>query len=108
MNLKQRIVKLKREVTPPEQNPVVLVAVEGNSAACPERPMVSTREAEIGGEYFVASADETTQQFHARLKALYREANARGCVILGHPGNAMPPAEPIFNADGSERVLNWR
>jgi hypothetical protein len=106
MNLKQRIAKLKREVTPPEENPVVMVQVSGNPDAGRVGPMVSEREGLVGGEYFAASPDETTQQFHARLKAHYRQTKARGCVVLGHPGNAAPPAEPIFNADGKLRLLN--
>ena len=58
MRLKQRIAKLKRDTTPPEQHPVVLVAIEGNSDACPERPMVSNREAMIEDRYFRAEEGE--------------------------------------------------
>lgn len=106
MSLRGRIDRLKREVTPPEQNPVVLVAVEGNPCASPERPMTSAREAEIEERYFRAEEGESTSQFHARLRETHRATNARGCVVLGHPSNAAPPAEPIFNADGNPRVLN--
>jgi hypothetical protein len=107
-NFDQRIEQLKHQTTAPEDEPppVVLVAVEGNPDVRPERPMISEREAQIGDEYFAATADETTQQFHARLKAHYRQTNARGCVVLGHPGNAVPSAVSRFNADGSPITIN--
>jgi len=50
-------------------------------------PMASSREAMMGGEYYVAGPDESTDAFHARLRSIARE---RGCTtaILGDEANA--------------------
>jgi hypothetical protein len=101
LSLAQRVRRLKREVTPEEENPIVLVVIEGNPDACPERPMVSAREAMIGDTHHVPLDGESTADFHARLKQVYRATNARGLIVLGHPDNAAPPPRPIFNVEGA-------
>ena len=62
--------------------------------------MVSAREAMIGDTHHVALDGESTADFHARLKATYRATGARGVIVLGHIGNAAPPAKSIFDAEG--------
>jgi hypothetical protein len=50
-------------------------------------PMASAREALMSGDYYVAGPDETTKDFHARLRMISRE-RGRSTVILGDPENA--------------------
>jgi hypothetical protein len=73
VNLRQRINRLKREITPPEDEPMV-VFMSGNPE--PTRRLgrsMGGREAMIGGELFEALDGESVKQFHRRLAGIARE-----------------------------------
>jgi hypothetical protein len=78
---------LKRARRLRREDDVIFVAIINN----PEIgrlgvPMASNREALMSGDYYVAGPDETTKDFHARLRMIARE-RGRSTVILGDPEN---------------------
>ena len=74
MSLKQRINRLRREVTPPEDQSPIVVFVYGDPE--PTRLLgrsLGGREAMIGSEVFLALDGESEGQFHRRLAKIARE-----------------------------------
>jgi hypothetical protein len=57
-------------------------------------PMASDREALIGEDRHQAAPDESTKDFHARLRKLVCDrGKPYGFIILGHPSNIEPPTK---------------
>jgi hypothetical protein len=106
VSLKQRIDRLKRQVTPEDEpRPVVLII------GCPEASRLgfdlrSERMAMIRSngvaEPFEAEANETTKAFHRRLCRIARSRN----VFIVSVGSDEPQKVSRYNLDGSLRVLN--
>jgi hypothetical protein len=82
------------------ENEPLIIVIQGNPDARPERPMVSNREAMIENTYFKADEGESVASFHNRLRAIYRETGAKGIIVLGDRSNAVEPARPIFDHNG--------
>lgn len=92
MNLRQRINRLKREITPEDEpRPVVLLH---NNPETARRGLKSEREGLIGGERYEAGSNETTREFHNRLVGV---ARARGAYVvsIGYE----PPLPARYNLD---------
>jgi hypothetical protein len=108
LSLKQRINRLRREVTPEDQSPIV-VFVSGDPE--PHRLLgrsLGGREAMIGSEVFSALDGESEGQFHRRLAKIARERSVgldRGVTIVSI-GDDEPQPVCRYNLDGTLITVN--
>jgi hypothetical protein len=101
LNLKQRINRLKRQVTLEDERPQVTAILNSPEAVRLGFDLTS-RMALVGTELFEAAEEEPTLAFHNRLVEV---ARARGAFVIAL-GSDEPVKESIFNADDSRRLLN--
>jgi hypothetical protein len=102
MRLKQRINRLRRQVTPPEDEPRPVAAICNNPEAVRLGfDLTSERMALIGTELFEAAEEESTRAFHDRLAEIARSRN----VMVISVGSDTPMMESRYDADGNLRVL---
>jgi hypothetical protein len=101
VSLRQRINRLKRQVTPDEQRPPV-VAIINNPEATRLGFDLTEREALIASEVVRALDGETLKAFHDRICGIARERN----VMLISVGSDAPVAVARYNLDGSPVTVN--
>lgn len=112
MNLKQRVNRLRREVTALEEDEQPIVVLLSGDPE-PHRLLgrsLSAREAMIGSEVFAAKDGETIKAFHRRLVALARERRIASGVTSGiavvSVGDDTPELPCRYDAEGKLIVLN--
>jgi hypothetical protein len=109
LSLAQRVRRLRRDLTPPEDEPRPVVLLHGNPeigrllwlGELPPGTMASEREAMVGSEVFAAADGETTNAFYHRMVSVARQRGV--CLVsIGYASACEAPS----NLDGSRRALN--